>query len=176
MGQSTVSGPWRAGTIQLTTGTTVGTDIANVGYVVMAQSYAFPEQAAATAIATTIVIPALSQVLDISGICTTAFADGGTNETMSIGFNTGGTDLCTDCFRNDADLEVDDVFSLMGRGFDPTNSLTLPVIAATATALMKNVGTTDNQLYALNTSAGTPVANEGEVVLTATYLQAINLT
>ena len=39
MGQTTFSGPIKAGTIKDTTGTTVGTDVANVGSVVMAQTF-----------------------------------------------------------------------------------------------------------------------------------------
>jgi hypothetical protein len=38
MGTTTFSGPLKAGTIKDTTGTTVGTNVANVGYGVMAQS------------------------------------------------------------------------------------------------------------------------------------------
>jgi hypothetical protein len=38
MANTTFSGPVKAGTISNTTGTTVGTNIANVGYVSMAQS------------------------------------------------------------------------------------------------------------------------------------------
>jgi hypothetical protein len=38
MGTTTFSGPLKAGTIKDTTGTTVGTDVANVGYGVLAQS------------------------------------------------------------------------------------------------------------------------------------------
>ena len=39
MGTTTFSGPIRAGNIRNTNGTTVGTDVANVGYVVMTQQY-----------------------------------------------------------------------------------------------------------------------------------------
>ncbi len=38
MGTTTFSGPVKAGTIKDTTGTTVGTDVNNVGFVLMAQS------------------------------------------------------------------------------------------------------------------------------------------
>jgi hypothetical protein len=38
MGTTTFSGPLKAGTIKDTTGTTVGTNVSNVGYGVMAQS------------------------------------------------------------------------------------------------------------------------------------------
>jgi hypothetical protein len=62
MANTTFSGPVRAGTIQNTTGTTVGTNIANVGQVVMAQSAAITQTSAVT----TIVIPANSQILEIN--------------------------------------------------------------------------------------------------------------
>ena len=39
MATTTFSGPVKAGTIKNTTGTTVGTDMKNTGYVVMAQSF-----------------------------------------------------------------------------------------------------------------------------------------
>ena len=39
MATTTFSGPIKAGTISNTTGTTVGTDIKNIGYVVMAQTF-----------------------------------------------------------------------------------------------------------------------------------------
>jgi len=39
MGITTFSGPIKAGTIKNTTGTTLGSDIANVGQVVMAQTF-----------------------------------------------------------------------------------------------------------------------------------------
>ena len=40
MGTTTFSGPVKAGTIRETTGTTVGTDMKNIGQVVMAQTHA----------------------------------------------------------------------------------------------------------------------------------------
>ena len=39
MGKTTFSGPIKAGTINDTTGTTVGTNVTNVGSVVMAQTF-----------------------------------------------------------------------------------------------------------------------------------------
>ena len=39
MANTTFSGPIRAGNIRNTVGTTVGTDVANVGYVVMMQTH-----------------------------------------------------------------------------------------------------------------------------------------
>ena len=40
MASTTFSGPIKAGTISNTTGTTIGTNIANVGQVVMSQTFA----------------------------------------------------------------------------------------------------------------------------------------
>ena len=66
MGTTTFSGPIKAGTIRHTTGTTVGEDIANVGQVVMAQTFSADLSSGAIAAATTdVVIPAKSQILDI---------------------------------------------------------------------------------------------------------------
>ena len=67
MGTTTFSGPIRAGNIRNTTGTTVGTDIANVGYVVMTQQHVMDISggAAITAQVTDIVIPANSKIVDI---------------------------------------------------------------------------------------------------------------
>ena len=48
MATTTFSGPIRAGTIKNTTGTTVGTNVANVGQVVMAQTFSLDLSGAAT--------------------------------------------------------------------------------------------------------------------------------
>ena len=66
MGSTTFSGPIRAGNIRNTTGTTVGTNIANVGFVVMCQQHVMDISGGAVAAeATTIVIPANSKIVDI---------------------------------------------------------------------------------------------------------------
>ena len=49
MATTTFSGPIKAGTIANTTGTTVGTDMANVGFVVMSQSAAITQSTTAAA-------------------------------------------------------------------------------------------------------------------------------
>ena len=69
MGTTTFSGPIRAGNIRNTTGTTVGTDIANVGYVVMTQQHVMDisGNAAITAQVTDIVIPANSKIVNSIG-------------------------------------------------------------------------------------------------------------
>jgi hypothetical protein len=62
MGTTTFTGPIKAGGILNTSGSTVGTDIANVGYVVMAQT-AVIDIAGATATTTIGYVPAGSQLL-----------------------------------------------------------------------------------------------------------------
>ena len=76
MGTTTFSGPIKAGTIKDTTGTTVGSDKANVGFVLMAQSgnVVFGANGTETVVAT---LPANSQIYQIAVDVTTAF-DAGT--------------------------------------------------------------------------------------------------
>ena len=61
MATTTFSGPVKAGTISNTTGTTVGTNMANVGSVLMSQTEAITQ--AATTSTTDIIIPAKSQLV-----------------------------------------------------------------------------------------------------------------
>jgi hypothetical protein len=83
MGTTTFSGPIKAGTIKDTTGTTVGTDKANVGFVLMAQSgnVVFGADGTTTVVAT---LPANSQIYQIAVDVTTAF-NAGTTNTLDIG-------------------------------------------------------------------------------------------
>ena len=65
MGTTTFSGPIKAGTIKNTTGTTLGSDIANVGQVVMTQTFSADLSGGALAASVTdVVIPANSQIID----------------------------------------------------------------------------------------------------------------
>ena len=70
MGTTTFSGPIKAGTIKDTTGTTVGTNKANVGFVKMAQTASWEQST--TAADTGMVIPANSQIVEIRVYITTA--------------------------------------------------------------------------------------------------------
>ena len=89
MATTTFSGPIKAGTIKHTTGTTVGEDKANVGFVLMAQSgnVVFGADGSTTVVAT---LPANSQIFQITVDVTTAF-DAGTTNTLDIGDGS----LCT---------------------------------------------------------------------------------
>ena len=83
MSTTTFSGPVKAGTINNTTGTTVGTNVANTGFVLMAQSanVVFEANGTTTDIAT---LPANSQIFQITVDVTTAFDAASTN-TLDLG-------------------------------------------------------------------------------------------
>jgi len=90
MGTTTFSGPVKAGTISNTTGTTVGTDMKNVGFTLMAQSAAITQST--TAAASGIIIPANSQIVECYVYVTTAYDN---SATLSIGTSSSSTELCT---------------------------------------------------------------------------------
>ena len=83
MATTTFSGPVKAGTISNTTGSTVGTNVANTGFVLMAQSanVVFEANATTTDIAT---LPANSQIFQITVDVTTVFNAASTN-TLDLG-------------------------------------------------------------------------------------------
>ena len=93
MATTTFSGPIKAGTIRNTTGTTLGTDVANVGSVVMSQSSDTElTHATTTATALGIIIPANSQILSMTIIVESLFTASSTT-TISVG---NGSDDATD--------------------------------------------------------------------------------
>ena len=89
MATTAFSGPIKAGTIRDTTGTTIGTNVANVGSVVMGQSAAWTQSASGAA--TGIVIPPNSQILEIALYITTA----PTSVNLSAGTSATATELFT---------------------------------------------------------------------------------
>ena len=86
MGTTTFSGPIKAGTLKDTTGSTVGTNVANTGFVLMAQSanIVYAADGTTTTIAT---LPANSQIFQITLDVTTAF-NAGTTNTIEFGDGT----------------------------------------------------------------------------------------
>lgn len=158
MGTTTFTGPITAGDIINTSGTTVGTDVANVGYVVMAQS-AVVNQAtnisSAGVYKTDIVIPANSQILSITILKTTAWS--GVATTINVGTNSTATQLAVA-----ADNDLGTTFG---------NSDIICGSDATRAGVWKDVGTTDVQIYTKSTNTGAGVG-----IITVTYLQANNLT
>jgi len=89
MASTTFSGPIKAGTIANTTGTTVGDNVKNVGFVKMAQTAAWTQST--TAADTGIVIPANSQIVDVQIYITTAPA----SSNISVGTSATSTEIFT---------------------------------------------------------------------------------
>ena len=87
MGTTTFSGPIKAGPLKDTTGTTVGTDVQNTGFVLMAQS-ARVDIVGATATTTVATLPPGAQVTNVS---LNVFEAGGASAgaTVVMGTSTG---------------------------------------------------------------------------------------
>jgi predicted nucleotidyltransferase len=150
MGTTTFTGPVKAGNILNTSGTTLGQDVANVGYVVMAQSSTFTQASTATSI----VIPANSQILSINVNVTTEFT--GVATTFGVGTTASATFLTA-------------AAALDGVAFGIVSAA--PGDDATRAANWKDVGTTDRKIAVTSTNTGSGVG-----VITVTYIQANNLT
>ena len=150
MATTTFSGPIKAGTIRNTTGTTVGTDMANVGYVVMAQSAAITQST--TAAASGIVIPANSQIVEVYVYVTTAYDN---SATLSVGTSSTSTELCTAVAVSTA------------------NVIKLGSQATIADSdEWEDIGTTDVKIF---TDSSATTADAGVATLTVTYIQNNNL-
>ena len=153
MGITTFSGPIKAGTIPVTTGTTVGSDMKNVGQVVMGQSASF-DYGDTSATSTDIIIPANSQIVDI-------------DVNVQVAFNGSGTDLIDIGVVGNPDLYIDgQTLAAIGK------------IAPAATALCanwKDIGTSDVRIQ-LQVTDGGGDASAGTATFTVSYLQNNNLS
>ena len=159
MGTTTFTGPIRAGNIINTSGTTLGRDIANVGYVMMAQSQSFTQAASTGQSAglylTNIVIPANSQIIGIDILVTAAWS--GAAQTVNVGISATATELAV---AADNDLST----TLGNKAIIPGNN-------ATRVGNWKDTGTADDRIWVLSTNTGT-----GAGVITVRYIQNNNLT
>jgi len=159
VGTTTFTGPIRAGNILNTSGTTLGRDIANVGYVTMAQSQNFTQAASAGQAAglflTNIVIPANSQIIGIDILVTTAWS--GAAQTVNVGVSATATELAVAADNN--------LSTTLG------NKAIIPGDNATRVGNWKDTGTTDDRIWVLSTNTGTGVG-----VITVRYIQNNNLT
>lgn len=150
MGKTTFSGPIRAGDIRDTSGTTLGTNVANVGSVVMVQTFPITQAGTQTALATPIVLPANSHILNMQMLTTTAWV---TTTTVSIGTSATATELVS-------------AASTAAIGI---NALT-PGTDATRTANWDDTGTADKRIFVLSGSG-----TGGVGTLTVRYIQAHDL-
>ena len=158
MATTTFSGPIKAGTISYTTGTTVGTDVKNIGQCLMAQTFstgATLDSGASAANETTVIIPANSQIVDMVIDCPTAMA--GATCTFSVGDTVGGNAT----FINEFSITVADG---AGRKY--------PTTEAGGALAWADVGTSDVKLTWTSTGA----TDAGEIRVTVLYQQNINLS
>jgi hypothetical protein len=147
MANTTFSGPIKAGTIKDTTGSTVGTDVKNVGFVKMAQTASWSQSTDAAD--TGIVIPANSQVVDIQIYITTA-CDAAN---ISVGTSSTSTELFTA-------LAAGTAANVILHGSDGT---------ITDADTWVDIGSSDLPIY-IDFSAGT----SGAGYITVEYIQNIN--
>ena len=145
MGTTTFTGPVKAGTIPNTSGSTLGRNVKNTGWVLMSQSSAVTQASGAT----NIVIPANSQIVDIKVFVTTAF-DGGAS-TFGIGTTASATFLTA-------------AGALNGAAVGPLTAT--PGTDATRNGNWIDVGTTDRKIAVTSTNTGAGVAN-----IVVSYLQ-----
>ena len=157
MGTTTFSGPIKAGTIRHTTGTPVGEDVANVGQVVMAQTFSTGtalDGGASSANSTNVVIPANSQIIDI--VLDVVGVMAGATCVFSIGDVSGGNAT----FLNSFSITV---ASGAGRKY--------PTTEAGGTLAWADTGADDLRLTWTSTGATT----NGEIRATVLYQQNNNL-
>lgn len=150
MGTTTFTGPIKAGNIINTSGTTVGTDVANVGYVVMSQSSAVTQASGATSI----VIPANSQITSIRITVTTAWTGAAT--TFGVGNTVSATAYTAAGALDGAAIGI---------------LTATPGTDATRNANWIDVGTTDRKILVTSTNTGSGVG-----IVTVNYVQDANLT
>ena len=158
MGITTFSGPIKAGTIKYTTGTTVGADIKNTGQVVMAQTFSTGTSlagGASAANATTVVIPANSQIIDI--VLDKPSVMAGATCVFSIGDTVGGNAS----FLNSYSVTI---ASGVGRAY--------PTTEAGGALAWADTGTADVKLTWTSTGA----TSAGEIRATVLYQQNNNLS
>ena len=151
MGTTTFSGPIKAGTIKETTGTTVGTDMKNTGQVVMAQSHAVDLSGGAlAAVASNVIIPANSQIIDcVFDIITAA----NTSTNISVGFVGGAATALVNAHT---------IGTTAGRQY--------PTTVSGGALAWEDIGTSDQRLNFTNSAA----TNAGEVRITILYQQNTN--
>ena len=146
MGKTTFSGPIKAGTINDTTGTTVGTDVTNVGFVTMTQSKLVDITGASHLNQRVAVVPANSQIVDVILNVTTVNNDSNA-ATIIVG-------------------TADD-----GNAFIPSTSVkSLGTTRGTLDTEATNIGTTDIQVLADFTGTDGD-GDTGNATVTVMYMQ-----
>jgi hypothetical protein len=152
MGTTTFSGPIKAGTIRETTGTTLGTDVTNTGFVQMVQSKSV-STIGATANTTVATIPGNSQITNVT-LDVIIVNNDGTAATVSVGTAANGT----------AFIAATDAQAI---------ARTQPVTAAIPNLFV--IGTSDIDVIAVF-AATDGDGTTGEAIVTVQYVQNNNVT
>ncbi len=147
MGKTTFSGPVLAGSINETTGTTLGSNVKNTGYVTMAQGKDVTITGA-TANTNVAVIPANSQILFVHVDVTEV-----SNDTNAATFSVGTTSNAT-AFTAAANCKA------LGRTSQSSAAL----------GLMSNVGASDIKVVGVFTGTDGD-GNTGAITTSVTYVQ-----
>tara|TARA_B110000902_G_scaffold155488_1_gene178442 strand:- start:1 stop:471 length:471 start_codon:yes stop_codon:yes gene_type:complete len=151
MANTTFSGPIRAGNIKDTTGTVIGTNVANVGYVVMCQDTVQSLAGGALgAVTTNIVIPANSKIVNCI-IDLVAAANTTTN--ISVGEVGGNANTIINAVASGTTVGIK-ALGISGGG----------------TLEWGDIGTSDKRL----TVTASAATNAGSVRITVMYAQAFN--
>ena len=151
MANTTFSGPVKAGTISNTTGTTVGTDMANVGSVLMSQTEQIDQTAATST--TNIIIPAKSQLVSADLYVSVVWS--GAAATAGLGYVGDATAFTAALAFTGATLGIIEI--------------TAGAVKAKVDA-WADVGDTDRRLLLTYGNTGT-----GDGWLTVTYIQAVDV-
>ena len=152
MANTTFSGPIRTGSISHTTGTSVGTDVKNLGWV--QNSQAFFVSIGDTTVSTTVVIPARSMITAIHGHVTEIF-NTGTSDSFDIGI-VGNTDLYVD------NTSVGDTIGFHNIGGAPADTVN-----------WTDTGATDQRIICIHNAVGT-AGTTGAMYVVIDYLQHRN--
>ena len=151
MASTTFSGPIRAGNIKNTTGTIVGTNIANVGYVVMCKDTVQTIAGGAlAAVVTDIVIPANSKIVNC---IVDLVAAANTTTNISVGEVGGNANTIINAVASGTTVGIK-ALGISGGG----------------TLEWGDIGTSDLRLTVTSSAA----TNAGSVRITVMYAQAFN--
>jgi hypothetical protein len=146
MANTTFSGPIKAGNIFNTTGTTLGTNVKNVGSAVLTQSSIVAlTNATTTATALGIIIPANSQIISVSIQVESLFTASSTT-TIAVG---------------NSSSSATNVAAATAISATATGAVMLPASAGA----WRTVGTTDVQLFGI-TVANSATAGKARIVVT----------
>jgi len=154
MGTTTFTGPIKAGDILNTSGTTVGTDVANVGYVKMSQSSVLTQDkngAPAGLYTTDIIIPANSMITAIRVYVNVIW--NGAASTFSVGTSVAGNEL--------AATQAGGTLGIVN---------VAPGASAPRVNAWADVGASDVRIYVLSANDG-----DGEGFIEVEYVQNRNI-